>query len=224
MHTVAAWDARTVTAVMTVVIALLVFAVARQDKRRDRRRDEREQAAQVAGWVDLDWEELTVTFNVRNASKQPIYDLVAMVRDRRDLDHTMNSPEWLEVLPPETTKSRGYVCTDRAALEAVNPRLFISFRDAEGRVWRRDSHGRLTSTRRLVDQAPPPGLTGRIDIQPLRGAGRPLLNTLPSRRVLLLARTKHVLSTILPGRSRDTAPLEVPMTARNRYESQQDLG
>lgn len=51
----------------------------------------------------------------------------------------------------------------RAPDDPVNARAYMTFRDGRGLTWQRDSHGRLTSTRRRIDWAPRPNrLTGRI--------------------------------------------------------------
>jgi hypothetical protein len=141
-----------VIAAAAVAISVIVFAVQRRDRGRDRRRVERAQAEQIAGWLSLEDNEQMVV-RLRNASSQPIYDLLWMVRDSGDLDVVTRKP-FISVLPPQTTIDLELGPMD----DYLHPglRVYLTFRDGHGQAWQRDSHGRLIRIDRgFVDDAPP---------------------------------------------------------------------
>lgn len=144
-----------------------MFRVQLADRRRIRRNEDRAQAEQVSGWLTIDSKEGARTAHLRNASTQPVYDVLYVVHDGYESDAAM--PEFIPVVPPETTWawSPGLFGDPEGEPEdralAINARPYMTFRDGRGLSWQRDVHGRLIPTRRPVDWAPRPNrLTGRI--------------------------------------------------------------
>ncbi|MDQ4033958.1 MAG: hypothetical protein M3332_17640 [Actinomycetota bacterium] len=99
------WTAvSSIIAVLALLVSSAVFRVHLTDRRRARADQERAQAEQVAGWLTVDREKKTWTAHARNGSTQPVYDVVYVVRDNEfDTDAAM--PEFIPVIPPETTWS-----------------------------------------------------------------------------------------------------------------------
>ena len=186
-----------------LLISAGVFRIQLIDRRRLRADQARAQAEQVAGWLTFDREERSWTAHVKNGSTQPIYDVLYVVRDLNKEDTDAAMPEFIPVIPPETTwswppnffgpESFGVSEEDmeddprigtiygvgdaqyigsirnvggilkRASEGYINHRAYMTFRDGRGLSWQRDSHGRISRTRRRVDWAPKAGrMTGRI--------------------------------------------------------------
>lgn len=154
----------TIIAVFALAVSVATFLLNLRDRRRSWDDQVRAQAAQVAGWVtremceehgQLEWKA-----HVRNGSKSAIYDVLYVLHDSADLDAAL--PEMIPQIPPETTWS--FNPTWWGGPLEYPPTVYMIFRDAHGKAWQRDAHGRLSSTRRPIDHAPPSDpVTGRID-------------------------------------------------------------
>jgi hypothetical protein len=99
---------------------------------------------------------------VQNASRQPIYDVLFVVRDHNGSDFSIDTVGMMEVLPPDTIETFDGAFDMTTSLASVNHRLYMTFRDGRGLSWQRATHGRLEPARRPVDDAPGAGRTGRI--------------------------------------------------------------
>jgi len=106
---------------------------------------------------------------VRNSSKSPVYDVLYVVHDSQDLDAAL--PEMIPLIPPDTTWD--FFPTWFENQPEGNPRVYMTFRDKRGNAWQRDTHGRLTSFRRNVDNAPPADpVSGRISYGMIQSSSR----------------------------------------------------
>ncbi|WP_433308327.1 hypothetical protein ACQP0U_17545 [Micromonospora sp. CA-269861] len=144
-------------------MSIATYRLNLRDKRYAWEDQARSQAEEVAGWLAREMcnehQEVEWKAYVRNGSKSPVYDVLYVTRDREDLDASM--PEFISLLPPDTTWD--FFPTWFGDQPEGNPRVYMTFRDKRGNAWQRDTHGRLTPTRRPVDHAPPANrLTGRI--------------------------------------------------------------
>lgn len=162
------WTAVSSTATAAaLLVSAAVFRVQLADRRRIRRSEDRAQAEQVSGWLTVDRETGQWTAHLRNASTQPVYDMLYVVHDGYEGDAAF--PEFIPVVPPETTWSwwPTFIGDPRDVeddpLLTVNARPYMTFRDGRSLSWQRDVHGRISPTRRPVDWAPRPSrVTGRI--------------------------------------------------------------
>jgi hypothetical protein len=150
-------------ALLALVVSVATYRLTVRDRRHGWEAQERSQAEEVAGWLvremceehkEMDWKAY-----VRNSSKSPVYDVLYVIHDSRDLDAAM--PEMIPLIPPDTTWD--FFPTWFGDKSEGNPRVYMTFRDRRGKAWQRDTHGRLTRVRRNVDNAPPADpVSGRI--------------------------------------------------------------
>lgn len=149
-------------AILALLLNFSVFMVLRKDRRHVREVEERDQAERVAGWVSVDARQHRLTAHIQNASDQPVYDVLFVVRDKEDLDFSMDTVGMLAVLPPKTIEDRDATFKGES-FQSLNERLYLTFRDGRGVSWERDTHGRLRHAWRPLDSAPSPdGTTRRI--------------------------------------------------------------
>jgi len=150
-------------ALLALVVSVATYRLNVRDSRHGWEAQERAQAEEVAGWLvreiceehkEMEWKAY-----VRNSSKSPVYDVLYVVHGSQDLDAAM--PEMIPLLPPDTTWD--FFPTWFGDQPEGNPRVYMTFRDKRGKAWQRDTHGRLTTFRRNVDDAPPADpVSGRI--------------------------------------------------------------
>ena len=150
-------------ALLALMVSVATYRLNVRDRRHAREAQERAQAEEVAGWLvremceehkEMEWKAY-----VRNSSKSPVYDVLYVIHDSRDLDAAM--PEMIPLIPPDTTWD--FFPTWFGDQPEENPRVYMTFRDKRGKAWQRDTHGRLTSFRRNIDHAPPADpVSGRI--------------------------------------------------------------
>jgi len=88
-----------------LLVSAGVFRIQLVDRRRLRADQARAQAEQVAGWLTFDREKRSWTAYVKNGSTQPVYDVAYIVRDLNNEDTDAAMPEFIPVIPPETTWS-----------------------------------------------------------------------------------------------------------------------
>lgn len=160
-------------ALLALLVSVASYRLNLRDKRYAWEDQERNQAEEVAGWLaremceehsEMEWKAY-----VRNGSKSPVYDVLYVIHDRADLDAAI--PELIPVIPPDTTWD--FFPTWFGGPPEGNPRVYMTFRDKRGNAWQRDTHGRLTPTRRPVDSAPPTDpTTGRISYGSVRARRR----------------------------------------------------
>ena len=132
--------------------ALIIAAAAYKQQTRDRHR---EQASKVHGWTDASYESgaslrnvRVVAVRIRNASDQPIFQVIAQVTDRRQELGELQRLEY-DTLPPLADEF-AYLNDDaRIAFEAEPPlRVLLQFTDSAGARWSRDGEtGRLREVR-----------------------------------------------------------------------------
>jgi hypothetical protein len=165
-------------------VSLATYRLNVRDKRRAWDDQARSQAEQVAGWLTRErceqHDQMEGKAHVRNGSKLPVYDVVYVVRDRQDLDAAM--PEFIPMVPPETTWD--FFPTWFGDDPEGNPKVYMTSRDGRDSSWQRDSHGRLSPTRRPVDNAPPAHpVIGRIDYSNAGSPRTPRLSPAEAQRL-----------------------------------------
>lgn len=151
-------------ALLALVVSVATYRLNVRDKRYAWKGQEQAQAEEVAGWLaremceehaEMEWKAY-----VRNSSRSPVYDVLYVVHDSRDLDAAM--PEMIPLIPPDTTWD--FFPTWFGDQSEGNPQVYMTFRDKRGKAWQRDTHGRLSPVRRNVDDAPPADpVSGRIN-------------------------------------------------------------
>jgi len=159
-------------ALLALVVSVATYRLNVRDKRYAWKAQEQAQAEEVAGWLaremceehaEMEWKAY-----VRNSSRSPVYDVLYVVHDSRDLGAAM--PEMIPLIPPDTTWD--FFPTWFGDQPEGNPQVYMTFRDKGGKAWQRDTHGRLSPVRRNVDDAPPADpVSGRINYGVTRAAG-----------------------------------------------------
>lgn len=150
-----------------------IFVVSREQRAAARNDDERRrnQASQVAAWARIEpggrIGGLEVQLYVRNASKQPVYDVLAAIQDGGTGEGV--ATDSLAVLPPGETEVRAQAGALRHFLRdskvTGSPAVTMSFRDSAGQAWQRDLDGRLIP----LDHLSTPGMRRAIARRLRRG-------------------------------------------------------
>lgn len=150
----------TVTAALGAVAAALIAALAYRRQSLDRHRD---QASKVGAWIEREyiaaWGDPKARLKgqrvrVRNASDQPIFNVVALIRDAESRRGVRTAG--FTTLPPGADEA-----DDITPLGSAPMFVTLSFTDSAGSRWRRD-----TNPGRLIEEHPPRVPPGELTDRP----------------------------------------------------------